>query len=354
MTTYIPFLKAKTGELTAMSELSPEVKQAICPLFDFPRNNENYSEENYEKKTRKIARSLAKHWGAGVEFYFDDFDISQRIQIEGEHQYSFVLRTLSELEVIPVVGFDRTTHNSSVTGLKREGIITSNVVAFRIEREDFEDYRSKEEDIEYDLADVFNEFEEVDLLFDCRLCTNMDAVVTAQQIATFARLFSQAYPMVRRIIVTGSSIPASLRDAVNTDETATLPRLELEIIAQVRNLTGLDIITGDYATVSPMYSDMNISPQLFQKITAPKLIYSFDTFHYISRGTSLESGGQDQYVGLTNTLCNKRFFRGPGYSSGERYFDEKRRRIGNGATNGTVVKPSVVAHITYMVLSANV
>ena len=37
---------------------------------------------------------------------------------------------------------------------------------------------------------------------------------------------------------------------------------------------------------------------------------------------------------------------------GEDYFDDKRKRVGNNATNGTVVTPSVVAHITYMVLDA--
>jgi hypothetical protein len=31
MISYIPFLKAKQGELTAMSELAPNVKKRICP-----------------------------------------------------------------------------------------------------------------------------------------------------------------------------------------------------------------------------------------------------------------------------------------------------------------------------------
>jgi hypothetical protein len=48
-------------------------------------------------------------------------------------------------------------------------------------------------------------------------------------------------------------------------------------------------------------------------------------------------------------LCGQNFFRS-GYSAGENYFYEKSQRIGKNATNGTVVKPSVVAHITYMVL----
>jgi hypothetical protein len=114
----------------------------------------------------------------------------------------------------------------------------------------------------------------------------------------------------------------------------------------------MDVMAGDYTTVSPFYSDADFDPRLFQKVTAPRLIYSFNHSHYVARGSSLESGGQEQYVGMTKSLCGQDFFRGRGYSIGEDYFDDKRRRIGRNATNGSVVTPSVVAHITYMVLGA--
>ena len=60
---YIPFLKAKRGELTAMGELAPEVKQAICPFFDFPRKKANYDSDTHAKTAQSIATSLKKHWG---------------------------------------------------------------------------------------------------------------------------------------------------------------------------------------------------------------------------------------------------------------------------------------------------
>lgn len=81
------------------------------------------------------------------------------------------------------------------------------------------------------------------------------------------------------------------------------------------------------------------------------MIYSFDHSHYVSRGISLDTGGQEQYLDMTKELCNQTFFR-RGYSAGEAYFAEKSRGIGSNATNATVVKPSVVAHITYMVMGA--
>jgi hypothetical protein len=352
MIRYVPFLKAKLGELTAMGELASEVKQAVCPFFDFPRKKPDYSAEAYAATARRIAASIKNQWGGDAEFYFDDLDIAQSLEVDGEHQYAYLLRVLRELRVIPVVALDRIKHNNTVAQLKREGEITSSTAAFRAEQSDFEDFEAKQDQIDYDLAAVFERFEAIDLILDCRLCTVMNVSETAQQIAVFAQKFRAAYDKVRRVIVTGSSLPPSIKDVVSVDSAGVVARREIEIIAKARDLSDIELVAGDYTTVSPFYSDADFAPWLFQKVTAPRLVYSFDDSHYVARGLSLESGGQTQYVGLTSALCGQAFFRGRGYSTGENYFDDKRRRIGNNATNGSVVKPSVVAHITYMVLAA--
>jgi len=348
---YIPFLKAKRGEFNAMSELAPNVKEAICPFFDFPRRKADYDSDDFAAKAQSIVKSLQKHWGTDAEFYFDDLDVGQKLRVEEEEKYAYVLGALHALSVIPVVGLSRTTHNASVAQLKREGDISSTTVAFRVEKDDFEDFDVVKDQIEDDLGAVFKEFDEIDLILDCRLCAALDVSETGQEIAAFARKFGKSYD-VRRVIVTGSSIPASLGGIVKPKSVEAISRHELAIIGKARDLTDVEIVAGDYTIVSPFYSDADFDPRLFQKVTAPRLIYSFNHYHYIARGSSLESGGQGQYVGLTKALCGQVYFRGRGYSTGEEYFDNKRRGIGNNATNGSVVTPSVVAHITYMVLGA--
>ena len=350
MISYIPFLKAKQGELTAMSELAPNVKKLICPFFDFPRKKK-YDAALFATKTDRIASGLKRHWGSETEFYFDDLDVKEKLTVEGRQQYAYLLGALKGLRVIPVVGLDRSMHNAAVADLKRNGKIDSPVVTFRAHPQDFEDFDGQQEEIECNLDEVFNEFQEIDLVLDCQLCTGLDVTTTAQQIAAFAQKFSAVYKKVRRVIVTGSCIPPSIRDVLATDEATTLPRCELEIIAKTRDLSEGDVVVGDYTTVSPFYSDADLDPKLFQKVMTPRLTYAFKRSFYISRGSSLQSGGQDQYVGLTKELCGQSFFR-PGYSLGEDYFYEKSKGIGKRAMNGTVVKPSVVAHITYMVLGA--
>jgi hypothetical protein len=353
MIRYVPFLKAKRGELTAMSELAPEVKGAICPFFDFPRKKAKYVSPTYADTAQSIATSLEKNWGNDAEFYFDDLDIDQTLIVGGEHQYAYMLKTLNELQVIPVVALDRISHNAAVASLKSNGDISSTTVAFRADRGDFEDFDSNRDQIDYDLGNVFKEFEAIDLILDCRLCTGINVLEAAQQIATFARKFCNVYDNVRRVIATGSSIPASIGDVIDMDSTEIVARCELAITARARELSDMQLVTGDYTTVSPFYSDTNLDPRILQNVMTARLIYPFDDSYYVARGVTMKAGGYEQYVGLTSDLCGQGFFRS-GNSTGEDYFYEKSQGIGKNATNGTVVKPSVVAHITYMVLGANV
>jgi hypothetical protein len=355
MICYIPFLKAKRGELTAMAELVPEVKQAICPFFDFPRRKANYDSQTYAERARSIATSLKKHWGCDAEFYFDDFDIDQKLTVKDEHQYAYVLKALQELQVIPVVGLDRANnHNAAVARLKRDGEIASATMAFRAEQGDFEDFNAIEDHINFDLAAVFKEFESIDLILDCRLCTGKNVSEVGQQIAAFAQKFCSAYGKVRRVIVTGSSIPASSRDVLETNSNCTVSRRELAIIGKARSFSDVDLVTGDYATVSPFYSETDLDPKIMQKVMTARLTYTYEGFHYFIRGSSVGTDGYEQYFGLAQTLCGQSFFRGPTYSLGDQYLHQKSRRLGSKCTPGAVIKPSVVAHITYMVSGAKV
>ncbi|MBI1177829.1 hypothetical protein GC207_10375 [bacterium] len=353
MISYIPFLKAKQGELTAIGALAPNVKMRICPFFDFPRKK-NYDAALFAETTGRIARGLNRHWDAEREFYFDDLDVKEKLTVEGRSQYAYVLVALRRLSVIPVVGLDRLTHNASVADLKRNGKIASSVVAFRAQPQDFEDFDERQEEIESDLEEVFQEFEQIDLILDCQLCTGLDVATTARQIAAFAQKFSAAYKKVRRVIVAGSSIPASSRDVLATNSDCSVPRRELAIISKARALCNVDLVTGDYAVISPFYSDADLDPRIMQKVMTARLAYSYKSSHYFIRGSSVGVDGYEQYFDLAETLCGQSFFRGSNYSLGDEYFYDKSRRSGSNCTPSAVIKPSVVAHITYMVIDAKV
>jgi len=352
MIRYIPFLKAKQNELKAMSELAPEVKKAICPCFDFPRKKQ-YTPMLLASTADRIAEGIRRNWGTTAEFYFDDRDLAQQLKVNGKDQYAYILESVKGMPVIPVVALDRINHNATVAQLKRNGQINSNTVAFRVDPEGFEDFASFSEQLEPNLKASFGMFDEIDLIADCRVCTGLNVSETGQQIANFAKQFCDAYN-VRRVIVTGSSIPPSSSDILPTNSNCTVPRRELAIISKARNLSDVDLIAGDYATVSPFYSDADLDPRILQTVMTARLAYTIKGYHYFIRGSSVKSGGYEQYFGLANTLCGQSFFRGPTYSLGDRYLHEKSLRHGNNCTPGAVIKPSVVSHITYMVQDARV
>jgi len=351
MTKYVPFLKAKQNEIKAISELSLEVTAAITPFFDFPKKNEGYSEMVFVDAVASVVSKLKRNLPPNGVFYLDNYDVEDTLKIGGQYNYIHLLKSVAGMRAIPVVGLDRTaTHCTTVIKLKQSKVVSSTIVAFRICPDDFEEFAIVEDDLAANLAPVFNEFEKIDLVFDCRICTRLDPVVTAQQILKFSSKFCAVYP-VRRVIVTGSSISAASSDILTVDSTRTLVRNELAIFSAVKaGHRHAPLVLGDYATVSPNYSEVTIAPEILQNVMTAKLTYTLEGAHYFIRGGAMKARGRGQYFGMAKMLCAQPFFRGSSYSTGDAYFDQKGRSQGNYCGPNTVIKPAVVAHISYMAL----
>lgn len=352
MIAYIPFLKFKTGEVIAISELKADVRSAICPFFDYPKKTGGFSADQFKASVFKTVRGIAKHLSDLPEFYFDNYDVADTLTIDGDHNYQYLLQHLVAWPVIPVVGVDRSPDRlNAVATLKDNGVIKSNHVAFRLTAEDFEKFAVIEDDIENDLKPIFARFEAVDLVFDCRICGNADADKTSKAILDFSKKFCSKY-QVRRVVVTGSSIPASISGVLKVKTECLLPRAELVIFGNVAEKHGhADLVFGDYTTVSPDYSDVSIPPEMMQIMMAPKFTYTLQDHHYLIRGAGLKANGYHQYFAMAKSLCSKKFFRGAAYSFGDAYLDQKSRKLGSNCTPAAAIKPTVNAHISYMVLS---
>lgn len=350
MINYIPFLKFKSNEIIAVGELEPDVFKEIIPFFDYPKSKDGQTPDQFKNSVMRLSRSILKHIGKDAEFYFDNFDLEHDFSVNGKHNYYYLLESLSDFNIIPVVCTNRNNdHIQAVYDMKEEVEITSDVIAFRITPEDFKSYKVIEEEITEVLGDVFELFDSIDLIFDCRLCKNLDPTKVADEISRFSILISEDYK-IHRLIITGSSIPASVSDILPVHTECTVGRNEINIFRAVRKKAEDLIFTfGDYATVSPYYSDINIMPEMMQNITTAKLTYTIKDMHYFIRGGSLRAHGAGQYFKLAAHLCAKNFFRGAGYSTGDDYFESKSNRQGKNCAPNTIIKPSVNAHITYVI-----
>lgn len=349
----MPFLKLKSNEILSLSVLEDDLKDSLVPFFDFPRKTEGYTEDSFKDTAGRLLRSVNKNLNGITELYLDNFDIESDLQVDGACSYDYLVKSFGEFPIIPVVSIDRDDeHIKAISDGKRSGDIQSNVIALRLLHEDFESFHLTSKDISDNLSELFELFEYIDLVLDCRICLNLDLEKLASDIASFAWQFVNAYP-TRKVVVTGSSITASIRDIIQVDDSIEYPRAEIEVFRKAEKSLkndGLDLWLGDYGVVSPNYSDVDIIPEAMQNVTAPKIIYSFEDNHFVIRGSAIRTHhrGLRQYYDLAASLVSKPFYRGAGFSFGDNFLEEKSRSEGNLVTPSSIIKPATNAHISFM------
>jgi len=352
-TKYTPFLKLKVNEVGAIVELSSEVTQCITPFFDLPRKK-GMTAASFCSMVTKAASKMERLLGDLGPFYLDNFDIPDDIAVDGGPNYQFVIQEFANTSFIPVVGLNRTPHhNEAIFEAKKAGLLGSDTVAIRLVAEDFEDFLLV--DIEFaGLVERAKEcFPEQALILDCRMCLNASAVALAAAIQAFINAAEAAFEF-SEIIVAGSSIPAQIREVAKVEDAAEVARVELDIFSVLKNQAGMAHLGfGDYTVVSPMYSDLDMAPELLRNVTAPKILYGHDGIHYIARGGALKTHvrGNLQYNDMLADIVALPIYRGAEYSYGDAFIAEKAAQLGGKqVTPSSILKPTINAHITYMAI----
>ncbi|MFC6283750.1 MULTISPECIES: beta family protein [Polaromonas] len=346
---YTPFLKLKANEIAAYAALSEEIKQQIKPFFDLARRD-GMTEASFcgmvTKAKTKVQRYLGKQF-----FFLDNYDISDDLSVNGKANYEFVIETFRELNFIPVIGLNRTdAHNKAVFVGKKQGLIKSDTAAIRLEETDFELFELVKENLT-ELLEDGDLFQDWVLILDCGMCRNVDAAAHAVKLATFIKRANETFEFTE-IIVTGSSIPASIADVAKVQQREVIARNELLIYRAVLNTPDVGIVAfGDYTVVSPLYSDITIPPEMMRNVTAPKVLYSHEDQHLIARGGALKTHarGSLQYNDIAGEIVKLAVYRGPAYSFGDNFLHEKAQMLGKQVTPGSILNPTINAHITYMV-----
>jgi len=351
MTKYVPFLKLKSNEVMAIRELEAGLRQTISPFFDFPYMK-NRTEESFITNAGRMIQSIRKNIASISYFYLDNFDVDSSLLIDGGNSYAYLLSACEDLPVVPVISIDRgPEHMQAVCEAKDSGQLESDQIALRFVSGDFASFDVVADDIEECLDDTVRRFSNIDLVLDCRVCLDQDLDSLATNIIQFVQNFAGVYS-INRVIVTGSSIPPSIADILSVEDEIELARAELDIFQQVYDGIGdnFDIALGDYCIVSPNYSDVEIIPEVMLNVTAPKIIYTFDRHHYLVRGGAIRTHIRRfrQYNDLAAIVVGKPFYRGANYSFGDRFIEEKSRSVGSQVTPSSILKPTINAHITYM------
>ena len=352
MPKYIPFLKAKANEFGAIKALGNAQKEVIAPFFDLPLKKD-MTAAVLKKVIDGAARKFALNMKGIPEYFVDDYDIPDNLIINGKQGYEyFAERMFAEgLNFNPVVGIDRSAARQSCIFSAAIRNITKNCrVALRVTADDLNDYRLVRSDILNLIRQGEGIYERWVLVIDNRVCLGVDPATRATQIANFcsAAYADHAY---EGIVITGLSLPPVIGDILATNNEIHLPRNEVGIYNLTASfISGAKIFFGDYTVVSPDYSDSDIEPQNMLNVTAPKVVYSYNHNHYIVRGGSLKSHprGFKQYNDIAARIVAQPFFR-HNFSAGDLFLADK--ALGNGSTvmPGSILKPTINSHITYMI-----
>lgn len=350
MTRYTPFLKVKANEIAALSALTLDIKTLIIPFLDLPKKK-LMSGDSFQRMVNKAAIALARHIKEIPAFYLDNFDIEDDILVNGNDNYQYVIETFRDLRFIPVVGLDRKAgRNELVFNAKRGGLLKSEAIAIRLQAEDFVSFALVEDDIATLIDQGAGLFSRWILVIDNRMCLNLDVAARAAEVTKFISDCRRAFEF-DQIIIAGSSIPASIGELVKVKDELLQERNEMGIHSLTCGALGdSNFGFGDYTVVSPLYSDVDIPPAVMLNVMAPRVVYSYECTHFMARGGALRTHprGNWQYNDIAQYLVGKPFYRGAGYSFGDSFLYEKANSVGSMVTPGSILKPTINAHISYM------
>jgi hypothetical protein len=350
MNNYTPFLKTKTNEIGALKVLDSALKPFISPFFDFPMKK-GLNEESLKKSIDGTYKKIKTHLKEYKDFYLDNFDIPDAITIAGKDNYIYAINKFSDTPFIPVVAIERTSQrNDAVFNSKSANDIKSDVIALRVQPEDFQHYSVTKPEIQALISKCLVHFTSIILILDNRICRTCDTAKRAAEITNFILAVKRDFSF-SKIIITGSSIPASIKEILDVGQEISMLRSELEIYKKVIIHNELqEVELGDYTIVSPNFSEIDIPAESMRNVTAPKILYAFEDYQYVIRGNGLKNHprGNHQYNDMAKILVAKSFYRTPPYSWGDKYLDEKANSLGSLVTPSSILNPTINAHITFM------
>jgi hypothetical protein len=314
---YVPILKAKAGEFSALQHLPSHVAARIVPLFDLPRPDLKY-EGTCQDHISKVARNCGVVW-SGKAAYIDitKWRPDERVE-SGVHVLSHALARLAGagVRVRPVIGYDRWDDVEYSQALRTASTLFSEGFCLRLDVEAIEDMGDEdyfEERID-DITSSLNLSHE-----NCHVIVDF-ADLTKSSVPEVLEKADLAVDYLKRIgfrqiIVAGGSMPAFVNEAVEEpDQMGMIHRIEMLVWkAMQRVRRDPSVIYGDYGIRNPAAMDGIIS-----KHNNGKIRYTVENQFFILRGHSkqIERIGVQQKA-LSRQLLGSSYYMGQAFSWGD-------------------------------------
>lgn len=322
---YVPIVRWKRGEQTALSELDQKIKNKMTPLIEIPPIDWDFENE-CPKKTiddhiKNLSSQLKTSWNHSNTVFIDALQIcvdDEELMTDGTHplEYIFDMLSKNEIEAIPVTGKGR--------GINYQKAVYSIIqkynkgYAIRLIDEDFDDVDTV---IEWFFKQFNNPLEEIDIIIDYKYIDSKTPVGRMAKLIAGSLLSLPYIDRWRTLTVSGTTFPESLAE-IPTGQDGRIPRLEWLIYQRLFD-TKLPRYPsfGDYIISNPEYA--KIDPR-FMKMSA-NIRYTVDNEYLIFRGYSVTSpkyGKWKQTHGLCKRVVTHPKYCGKTYSYGDTYIYE--------------------------------
>ncbi|MBB4867125.1 hypothetical protein HNP46_006033 [Pseudomonas nitritireducens] len=326
---YIPILKAKEGELRAVSLLSDRALRAIQPWFDVPPLSDKRRMELLERHSPPVESFLnsitfeMSRACKGRSVYLDLPRWATNAQTEGgEHVIPFMRNQLESMgvkvsPVVDIVRWDDPVYVNALQGMRLESG-REFIVRFPIDRDTIEEM--SEEDV------FFARLEEIcDVLaLDPGLTRIMvdfgDLSSQRHTVPATLEVAGKAIPLLRRagfidISVSGCSLPAFISDAVKEQNSTGL-------VLRKEMLVWRDLVLNEVGPRAVVFSDYGIRGPNSNDVGGPsstngKIRYTIEKEYFIARGYPIKEGLKGaQYYDLAQTIIDSGHYM-PGLSWGD-------------------------------------
>jgi len=320
---YVPVLKGKAGEFSAIEELATADKRAFTPVIEIPAIPWDFTTETpartIDDHLRPVPAKLASCWQVERPIFVDlQLVPDAEGMSDGRHPLDYVCEGARNVgvSVIPVTGIGRDAAYQAAAARAFE--TDENGICLRLQAEDI-DSEALESDVDALLDSLHVQPEAVDLLVDLGPLPhpiNRFFVMTV-------RTGLQAVPRLsewRTFTLASAAFPVDL-SGFDQDSIESTPRTDwllwTRLVGAGGHLARLPAY-GDYAIAHPEL--VEVDPRIMRP--SASIRYTTDDSWLIVKGRGVRREGFEQFYELSDSLRRRTEYKGPDFSWGDHYINQ--------------------------------
>ncbi|WP_179032885.1 beta family protein [Paenibacillus kribbensis] len=335
---YVPIIKWKRGERTALEHLTPKIKDTITPLLEIQPVPYDHKTENFTKTIDEhlanIGKDLKNSWNSSNPVFVDSLTIYDNEDFEddylstGQHPLEFIIESIENegSQAIPVTGTTRdSSYQQAVYNMVQK---YDRGICIRIHEEQLDNITLLESDIDSILSYIQINKNAVDIVIDFEQITPTKEQTVYFQIINALIQFPDI-TVWRTITICATSIPKSFAPTIKKFSSGIIPRAEWNIYSRIMkaNLNRKPSF-GDYTITNPDF--VSLPPWLLNKIVS-SLKYTCDTEYWVHRGDLTGNGFSCMKKICSDVVSDPRYC-GQHFSYGDSYI----YKCANGGTTGNL------------------